>query len=422
MNSSMHQPGASTSARERTLQYAEQAFPFVLAAFIAATSFAKAVASIAHSVCIILFILVLALRRDHGWVTKARTYYRIILAYCALLVLSLLYSADAAAGAPEVWRQVTRLTTPVMIIEMVSREKDARRYLYAFIAGGTLLAGIGIFEAVVQDVSRPPSMWHPVHGANILMFGLIGSAVLAAFQRPHRVFLVLASILIAYAVYLTGTRGVWIAVALVLILLPFLHPALTVARKLAFAGIVAFVLIIVSLTPLVQEGAQKAVSEIHEYQQLGQSTPSASLAKRFDMWKASFLMFKEHLLFGVGTGGWKRSLMEIVRDRLVPESITEYGNPHNIFIEALSSRGIIGLLAVLALIGFPLYLAVAAGSKPETRTYTTLVFCVSFAFIISGQTDTLVIIRGVFASYLIMVGLSLAVILRPVISDTAGAR
>jgi O-antigen ligase len=114
--------------------------------------------------------------------------------------------------------------------------------------------------------------------------------------------------------------------------------------------------------------------------------------------------------------------MEIVRDRLVPESITEYGNPHNIFIEALSSRGIIGLLAVLALIGFPLYLAVAAGSKPETRTYTTLVFCVSFAFIISGQTDTLVIIRGVFASYLIMVGLSLAVILRPVISDTAGAR
>ena len=400
------------SSRERYARIVEQALPYAVGLFIFTTPFAKVIASITHSLCIILFVMHLSFKNGHQWVSGARSYYRIIMVYCLMLVISIIYTPNPANGVHEVWRQVTRLATPVLLIELVSTEARAWKYLYAFVTGATILAVIGIAEGVFLHVSRPPSMWHPVHGANILLTGFVGSMVIAG-SRPGGLLISLASAtLLLSAIYQTQTRGVWVALVVVLLLSPFMLHRLSLRYKALLMGMIFLSVVLLAQTPLIRERAAQTLSDVTIYQQEGRSNPSTSFAERFDMWKASYIMFREHPLLGVGAGGWREALQEVIRLGQVPATLIAYGNPHNMFLDALSTRGILGLMALCALLAYPVYRAATVRTVQEKRPYAMLVLFITIAFAVAGLTDTLVIIRGVFPSYLIMMGIALAVLAR----------
>lgn len=406
----------ATTDRQRYAQNIERALQIAVGIFIVATPFAKVVASVAHSLCIILFLLHVIPARDHRWVSEARTYYRVVIAYCAIVTIGVLYSPEPMNGATEAWKQFTRLMTPIILIELVSRGQMAKKYLYAFVAGGTVLALIGIFEAFVMHAYRPPTMWHPVHGANILLLSCIGALVLAFSEKRSRPFMIFSALILLVGIYVTGTRGVWIAVLAVITSFPFILPGITVRSKWYFAAAVLFSLIVFTQTPMFRERAKEAISDIIIYRQEGKSNPFTSVAERFDMWKASYYMLLKRPVCGVGTGGWRSGLQEVIRTGQVPETLIAYGNPHNMFIEALTTRGIVGLIALCALLGYPLYLAIRHRRSAAKGPYSLLLLTSTIGFAIAGLTDTLVIIRGVFQSYLIVVGLSLTMLFR---SDTS---
>ena len=117
-----------------------------------------------------------------------------------------------------------------------------------------------------------------------------------------------------------------------------------------------------------------------------------------------------------GTGAWRKGLEEVIEAGQVPGTLIKYGNPHNMFIEALTTRGIVGLAALCALLGYPAFLALRGRIPSAQAPYAVLILTASIGFAVGGLTDTLVIIRGVFTSYLIVIGLSLAVLFRPAVS------
>jgi O-antigen ligase len=386
----------------------EQALLIALGVFIATTPFAKVVASIAHSLCILLFLLLLLLRRDRVWMKGARTYYHIVLIYAVIISAAVVYSPDRTNGIHEAWRQVTRLLTSIMLISMVSSERLAKQYLGIFACGGTVLAVIGIYEAIVLNAFRPPSMWHPVHGANILLMTTIAALMLAAMNRPFRWASIMATLLMLYALYLTGTRGVWVAAILVILLFPFLLPGGTLWKKFSLAAAVLLSIAAFTQTPAFRQRSQEAIKDMQIYRQDGMSNPKTSVAERLDMWKASSYMFLDRPLLGVGTGGWRSGLEKVVRTGRVPETLLIYGNPHNMFIDALTTRGIIGLTALCVLIGYPVIHALRTRQMIARQFWFVLVVSTTVGFAVAGLTDTLVIIRGVFNAYLIPIGLSFA--------------
>ena len=404
------------SLRSRIAHFSYHALPYALGLFILTTPFSKITASVASSICIIFFVLHRFLARERRWVGRAGTYYGIIVAYCAVFTLGVIYSPDRANGVHEAWRQITRLMTPIILIEAVSREHLAKRYLYAFVAGGAILSGIGIFEAIFLHAFRPPTMWHPVHSANILLLCFTSALVLVVSQPNCRIYSLFSAVLILAGIYVTGTRGVWIAVVAVLFSLPFLLPRLTMRNKLSLAGAVLLFVAIFTQTPYFHERAKEALSDIKVYQEQGQSNPTTSVAERFDMWKASYYMFLKRPVFGIGTGAWRKGLEEVIEAGQVPGTLIKYGNPHNMFIEALTTRGIVGLAALCALLGYPAFLALRGRIPSAQAPYAVLILTASIGFAVGGLTDTLVIIRGVFTSYLIVIGLSLAVLFRPAVS------
>ncbi|NAZ86380.1 O-antigen ligase family protein, partial [Kineococcus indalonis] len=91
-----------------------------------------------------------------------------------------------------------------------------------------------------------------------------------------------------------------------------------------------------------------------------------SLASRAPLWDAALEMVHQHLLLGVGHGGWTAALEQYAA--LGVDALP----PHNLLIAAWAASGLAGLLGVLAVAGAVLHRLVVAvvrgGGSPAART------------------------------------------------------
>jgi O-antigen ligase len=117
----------------------------------------------------------------------------------------------------------------------------------------------------------------------------------------------------------------------------------------------------------------------------------ASLAFRFQYWRASWQMVLEYPWFGVGPGNFQ-SLYERFRELSTTEQIAE---PHNLFIETLASGGFVALGLLISILGAGVFYCVCqmrgsdvvqAGTKVEPAVDSKgdkwIVFGGAFAFIL----------------------------------------
>ncbi|SUV95361.1 membrane protein resembling polysaccharide polymerases [Bordetella holmesii] len=92
-------------------------------------------------------------------------------------------------------------------------------------------------------------------------------------------------------------------------------------------------------------------SEIKRYEHQDRDT---STGIRMQLWHASWLMFKEHPLVGVGAPNFRDELARFEQRGIVtPRVAIDYGEPHNDYLAALACYGLIGLLSFLALYFVP---------------------------------------------------------------------
>jgi O-antigen ligase len=128
------------------------------------------------------------------------------------------------------------------------------------------------------------------------------------------------------------------------------------------------------------------------------STGGLSSTGRFHLWSEAWNSFLAHPLFGLGTGGFSRF-----------EPVYLY--PHNLFLEAMAEYGIIGLVLVVAFVGYGLSRMRAAwrlGSS-DTRLRTALVVALfSSAFVNTLLSDSLELATAVWLAVGLSTGLALA--------------
>lgn len=394
----------SRTPRERIAVFCDRALYPVLLALFLTTAFLKVAASIALSLAIILFAMHRSLTRTPLMFGRVRIYYAVLLACGASMLLSLLNTQDMLSGVSLLRTTAWKLLIAVVIIEAVRDRDGVRRLLWAYAAGCALLALMTLYQGLVQHVWRPPTMWIAVHAGNLLMFGLV--AMIALFLHEQgarsRSGLTVMVLLTLGAIYLNGTRGVWVAVAVIMLLIPLVIPRATMKQKLAAYGIIVLVLAGASQTPFVREKFREARSNIESYRNADART---SLGYRIDMWKASATLFRERPVIGAGTGDWQYEVRRLVREGKAPESIKDYNQTHNIFLDALSTQGLIGVASLAALLIAPV---VVAGRNDGHTLARPLVVLTTAAFFVSGMSDTLTHIRGVFTSYLMLVAAALA--------------
>ena len=148
------------------------------------------------------------------------------------------------------------------------------------------------------------------------------------------------------------------------------------------------------------------------YGEYSLSIAVTSVGKRFDMWRAAWMLFLERPLMGVGTGAYQQYTDELIRQGRVAPFIGTYDHPHNDYLDALASRGILGLFTLLALFLIPVrYFLRATANEDRTLHALGLAGILTVGgFAIYGLTDTIFLHSIMISWYVIYMALFYALI------------
>jgi O-antigen ligase len=349
---------------------------------------------------LLLFLGICLVWRETAIEAPLRNYSLLLFLYLAVNAASLIFSGYSNDAGLFVLKN-----SPVFISAIVAVNiRDIKLLLAAlsfFCLGVCVLAGITVYEGLILGVSgpRPPSFMTAVHAGYILSYGLL--VVLVCYmhvQRYHFGVLIVVGLL-SLALLLNATRGAWIATVLALVPI-VMHSKM----KFWFLGLIILVLVSLFSLPQVRSRTLNDIKAVLHYSYGG--PVETSMGTKLDMWFASFELFKQSPFLGVGANQWQQSIHQMIERKQAPETLRRFNQPHNMFIHALATSGITGLIVFTLFVFFPC--SFLKFSRRKHTLFSDLLAAVTTAFIVQGLFDSVPQMYRPFHSYLLLVGICLA--------------
>jgi O-antigen ligase len=261
-------------------------------------------------------------------------------ALTAWTLVSGLWGIPGTSAGREAERAFLYLVALVVLMHVVESESVAA-LLAGVVSGVSVLVSYGLLDRFLRGEVDPfegTLLVEPVGYANALgllaAISLILSLGLAASAGRGRTLLLLASCLMVVALFLTESRGAWLALACGLLVLALFHLGrwrVMTRRRLRSASVVAGAAVAVALT---------SVAVL---------SPRSALGDRLEYWDAALEDANDHRLLGSGAGSFDVYWHE-------------YGNPsihvrdaHSLYLETLAELGVLGLALVLVLVAIPFF-------------------------------------------------------------------
>ena len=113
---------------------------------------------------------------------------------------------------------------------------------------------------------------------------------------------------------------------------------------------------------------------------------TGSFGSRLEVLRSAQYSFKEHPLIGIGNGNYPNFIKKYVDSGLVGPVASQYSQAHNTFAEALISKGIIGLVLILLIFYYPVYIALKTRSKSYTSFVTISTYATALTLISLGES------------------------------------
>lgn len=257
----------------------------------------------------------------------------------------------------------SRFLLVIPVCFLLLRSKGPKEWLWYGIVVGSLLAfGLALYQRLIEGVSRARGDEHPImFGDTGMMLGLLSlAAAIYFFSQKRFVWLALALVAGVAGVgtsVLSGSRGGWVAVPLIGLFL-FWECRDLLGKKRLYTVFSIALICIVAAVAIPQTGIQKrvgeAVSNIEHY--LAGSQTATSVGLRFDMWKAAIYMFESAPIFGVGESQVQPIKRELAAEGMINKQAVPFNHAHNEYFQALSTRGIVGFIILMAMYLVPLKL------------------------------------------------------------------
>lgn len=243
--------------------------------------------------------------------------------------------------------------------------------------GGILTALWAGHQKFFLDIYRASGYTHVIQFGNISM--LTGFLCLAGLgwtrAQPRRIAWTLVLLLGALGgvlgSLLSGSRGGWVGLPLVLLVLYRAYGDFFSSRiKLRLVALIVGGAVVVYSVP--QFGVQGRVHEaLNDVRQYKEGNSNTSVGARFEMWKGASQLFLAKPLFGWGEINYDAGMQELVAQGKVDKVVTRFGHPHNEVLNSAAKRGLLGLAALLALYLVPLRLF-APGLRASDLTQRSL--------------------------------------------------
>jgi len=330
-----------------------------------------------------------------------------LLLYLAVALVGVLYTASIADGLG-IANKIAGLFLVYFMTSVLidtGHDEDMRRnvvenLLLVFIAGVFILDVIGLltFLGVVADrkFSLPvyPMHVHHIWFSNLNAVGIYTAASFLLFpavpREPRKMRLLIVFILLALmSVLLSISRTSWFGMLATGIVLTYIY---TEKKRVFFLVVTIGVfccLLAYSFIPFVHDRIRTVYTDTVVFIATGGDAYS-SLGDRFLMWKTAVKMFLSNPVFGVGTGDYSASIQTYVSDGQLPGRIAGYNQPHNMYLFALATNGLLGLAALLYLFFRIVSFALASGKgSPEHAGLSFLAVAVAVHYLVAGMTDSL---------------------------------
>ncbi|GHC98720.1 hypothetical protein GCM10007320_54680 [Pseudorhodoferax aquiterrae] len=346
------------------------------------------------------------------------------------LVAAGLSTLAVALREPQVLQDLKELDTPLRLallapILWLLRQVPARwlkLFEWGCVAGAVAAAVILTHRFAVSEEIRPNQILFtnllPFSGIAMLLglFSLISIGWSDPATRAGRAAVVakmIGAIAGLYVLLLSGARGSWLALALLMPLLYWLAP-LRSRTKLAGIGLLLATLVLAyHFSGHVRERIDSAYTEVIEYR-AGHGLDS-SVGNRLQLWTAAWVVFQSNPILGVSRQHYGQAMVEMARKGWITPTATGYRHSHNEFLFNLATLGIVGGVAILAVWLVPawyFFKAMRHGAKDQ-RIAGLMGLLLALGFLGVGLTEVMFATSMVAAFYCVMTALLLALAYPP---------
>lgn len=337
-----------------------------------------------------------------------RTLPKLLVVFAVLYVVSYLLGAILSENLQWAFtelRKYRHLLLGGLLFTAPISSKNRKIIITVFFLASALAGFIGIlqyFDIMHKGYDRPHG-WSPNPVLYAEMLALVcGSAIIMLFVSntgiyrtvKERIFLVSVVMLTSGGVLFSQARGVWVALLFACAITLILYD-----KRKAAIFIIAFVILSTAVFSLSDSLKQRAISIITS---VHTESSTGSTGTRLELWKGALLIFRKSPILGTGIGDFEGDIKKLVHDQTLDEvNSTVYA--HNIFMQALATRGIIGFFITCGL-----FIALLQWGVKEIRTDKGvggyIIILSTLLTLIGGLTDNITEISKYLAAYCFTLG------------------
>ena len=332
------------------------------------------------------------------------------------LLVTLLFFVWLASGLANGWNELqtkglgvqVRALFFVPIYFLVRDKPDALKWLtYGCVAAAAVLFYQCYTEIYLSGRERAYGVYDSpglVAVQSLVFIVCIASYLVRekdSTSRFTRAYLIVGLFLAAAGLILSGSRATYFTVLALSLVLPFF---LGSARKAAI-GITLSACVLASLyftVGLVNNQVNRGYDEIATYMNSPNKLTElhGSVGQRLEMWRAAIKIGLDNPIFGVGWRNFPNVAQRYAAEGSVNGSSVGHPHPHNSYLEFLVTAGFPGLIVFVALLFYPL--SVALKSAKEFPKESALLITFSTVFALNSITEGGTLIYGNALSFFLV--------------------
>ncbi|MBS4641202.1 O-antigen ligase family protein [Aeromonas media] len=257
----------------------------------------------------------------------------------------------------------SRVLMAAMTLPLLSRY-PARlvSLIFGFAVGACIAGAIAIYDKFYLGMERAFGDIMPIQAGNISMtLGLLCLCGYFWYKSKGNVktamFMLFACAMGMLGSFLSGTRGGWVLLPLIILtIISHFRGNLCRIDKIVAAVFGLGLLAVVAIPQTgVAERIQVARSDIVQFVDGGNKNTSIGI--RFQLWYSALDAFQKKPLFGWGNNGLQQAHAAQLAAGEISDFLYDFNfHAHNQFFDEMAKRGVIGLLALLSMYLYPLYL------------------------------------------------------------------
>jgi len=266
---------------------------------------------------------------------------------------------------------------------MFREKKNIHRFLWLYIVALSIIIFYTLIRHAAHGFDEESGHWvmspfyndHTAYGAALAMFLPVVAGYLFYPGLSFYKKLLTLPFLVLYivAIIFSYTRAAWlgIGVAGVVLVLVLLH----IRFRWVMLGVVVLVAMgLIFYQPIkdrMEKNRQDSSTNMEQHlHSMTNISSDASNLERLNRWASAMRLFEEHPLVGWGPGTYQFVYAPFQRASertIISTNLGDRGTAHSEYLGPLSEEGVLGMLSVLALFGYSVYLGLILYRRSKDR-------------------------------------------------------